>query len=67
MQNKATDLFSEWAEMGRDQGMAKAHDPAVSEIISTVLGERGKPFSFIDAGCGNGWFVQCLGVTAHVE
>ena len=37
MQNKATDLFSEWAEMGRDQGMAIAHDPAVSEIISTVL------------------------------
>ena len=58
MQNKATDLFSEWAEMGRDQGMAKAHDPAVSEIISTVLGERGKPFSFIDAGCGNGWVVR---------
>ena len=58
MQNKATDLFSDWAEIGRDQGMAKAHNPAVSEILSTVLAGREKAFSFIDAGCGNGWVVQ---------
>jgi trans-aconitate methyltransferase len=58
MQNKATDLFSDWAEIGRDQGMAKAHNPAVSEILSTVLAGREKSFSFIDAGCGNGWVVQ---------
>ena len=58
MQNKATDLFSEWAKIGRDQGMAKAHNPAVSEILSTVLAGREKAFSFIDAGCGNGWVVK---------
>ena len=58
MQNKATDLFSDWAEIGRDQGMAKAHNPAVSEILSTVLAGREKAFSFIDAGCGNGWVVK---------
>ena len=58
MQNKATDLFSDWAEVGRDQGMAKAHNPAVSEILSTVLAGREKAFSFIDAGCGNGWVVK---------
>ena len=46
MQNKATDLFSEWAKIGRDQGMAKAHNPAVSEILSTVLAGREKAFSF---------------------
>ena len=34
MQNKATDLFSDWAEIGRDKGMAAAHDPAVSEILN---------------------------------
>ena len=48
MQNKATDIFSDWAEIGRDQGMAKAHDPAVSEILSTIISDRKKPFSFID-------------------
>ena len=42
MQNKATDLFSNWAEIGRDQGMAKAHDPAVSEILSSVIREIGR-------------------------
>ena len=37
MQNKATDLFSDWAEVGRDKGMADAHDPAVSEILDKIL------------------------------
>tara|TARA_Y100001970_G_C14207127_1_gene844739 strand:- start:1643 stop:2260 length:618 start_codon:yes stop_codon:yes gene_type:complete len=58
MQNKATDLFSNWAENGRDQGMANAHGPAVAEILSSTLDQRKKPFSFIDAGCGNGWVVR---------
>ena len=52
MQNKATDLFSDWAEIGKDQGMANAHEPAVTEILSTTIDDRNKPFSFIDAGCG---------------
>ena len=58
MQNKATDLFSDWAEIGKDQGMANAHEPAVTEILSTTIHNRNKPFSFIDAGCGNGWVVR---------
>ena len=58
MQNKATDLFSDWAEIGRDKGMANAHGPAVTEIISSTIDGRKKPFSFIDAGCGNGWVVR---------
>ena len=67
MQNKATDLFSDWAEIGRDQGMAKAHNPAVSEILSTVLAGREKSFSFIDAGCGNGWVVQKVSEISQCE
>ena len=47
MQNKATDLFSDWAEIGKDQGMANAHEPAVNEILSTTIDDRNKPFSFI--------------------
>ena len=58
MQNKATDLFSDWAEIGKDQGMADAHKPAVAEILSATIDDRNKPFSFIDAGCGNGWVVR---------
>ena len=58
MQNKATDLFSDWAEVGRDKGMADAHDPAVSQILDKILKDQKTPFTFIDAGCGNGWVVR---------
>ena len=58
MQNKATDLFSDWAEIGRDKGMADAHDPAVSEILDKILKNQKTSFTFIDAGCGNGWVVR---------
>ena len=58
MQNKATDLFSDWAEIGRDKGMAYAHDPAVSEILDKILKNQKTSFTFIDAGCGNGWVVR---------
>ena len=58
MQNKATDLFSDWAEVGRDKGMADAHDPAVTEILDNILKDQKTPFTFIDAGCGNGWVVR---------
>ena len=54
MQNKATDLFSDWAEVGRDKGMADAHDPAVSQILDKILKDQKTPFTFIDAGCGRG-------------
>ena len=67
MQNKATDLFSDWAEVGRDQGMAKAHDPAVSEILSSVIRERKSTFLFIDAGCGNGWVVRKVRSMSNCE
>ena len=40
MQNKATDLFSHWAEVGRDKGMADAHDPAVSQILDKILKDQ---------------------------
>ena len=58
MQHKATDLFSEWADIGKDKGMAKAHSPAVSEMLDRIFDGINTPFSFIDAGCGNGWVVR---------
>ncbi len=57
---KATDVFGEWAEEGKDEKMAKHHAFAVNDMLEYALGERaniGKNFSFLDLGCGNGWVV----------
>ena len=58
---QATDVFGEWAEKGRDIGMAKGHAVSVSEMLSFISEERkelDKQFSFLDLGCGNGWAVR---------
>ena len=54
----AKDVFSEWAIGGKDEGMEKAHADAVSEMLTHLMSGVGKPFTFIDAGCGNGWVVR---------
>ena len=61
MKINAIDLFSGWAETGRDEGMAIAHEPAVNEILNYIYKSQNNPFSFIDAGCGNGWVVKKVG------
>jgi trans-aconitate methyltransferase len=58
MQNIATDLFSKWAENGKDRGMAQSHSPAVNQILDKTLSETKSNFNFADAGCGNGWVVR---------
>ena len=58
MTRKATDIFSEWASIGRDEGMQNNHWKAVKNMFQTLIKEQSKPFSFIDAGCGNGWAVR---------
>ena len=58
---KPTDVFGEWAEIGKDIGMEESHAIPVDEMISFALKERlkiGKNFSFLDIGCGNGWVVR---------
>ena len=58
---KATDIFGEWAEIGKDVGMEKTHAMPVKEMIDFALEERvniGKKFSFLDLGSGNGWVVH---------
>lgn len=64
MKRLPTVVFGEWAELGRDEGMEKGHQQAVDEMLSMVLKGR-KQFSFIDAGCGNGWVVRQ--VSKHPE
>ncbi len=57
----ATDVFSEWARIGKDVGMETGHAPAVAEILGFALEElEGDKFRAIDAGCGNGWVVRLL-------
>ena len=52
-----TVVFGEWAERGRDEGMAKGHQQAVDHMLEVALKSQ-KSFSFLDAGCGNGWVVR---------
>ncbi len=57
----ATEVFSEWAEQGKDSGMEKGHSAAVNEILAATFEEMGdEGFHAIDAGCGNGWVVRML-------
>ena len=61
----AVDVFSEWADIGKDEGMARGHTPAVQEILNAAFDEMSpesieRGFSAIDAGCGNGWVVRSL-------
>ena len=55
---KPTEIFSKWAEKGKDVGMEKGHARSVKDMLNFALQERtniGKNFSFLDLGCGNGW------------
>lgn len=57
-----TDLFSSWAETGRDEVMAAGHNAAVTEMLKELEphleGDFKQRFSFLDVGCGNGWVVR---------
>ena len=60
---RATEVFGEWAEKGKDVDMEKTHAIPVNEMIDFALVERtniGKNFSFLDLGCGNGWVVRSV-------
>ena len=51
-------MFNRWAEIGKDEGMADGHRSAVLQMLKLSLPET--PFSFLDAGCGNGWVVRLV-------
>lgn len=56
----ATELFGNWSDIGKDQGMEKGHSPSVEFMISKALNRLTDKFSAIDLGCGNGWAVRKL-------
>ncbi|MAI88385.1 MAG: nodulation protein S NodS [Candidatus Marinimicrobia bacterium] len=57
MKKNPIQFFDDWAKENKDSGMVKNHFQPVSEILKSYLPSK-KKFSFIDAGCGNGWLVE---------
>ncbi len=58
---KATEVFNQWAQVGKDKGMELNHTKSVEDMLNFSLREKysiGKDFNFLDLGCGNGWVVQ---------
>ena len=56
----AITVFNDWVKSNKDDGMQKAHAPAVMDMIQFSISSLNKSFSFIDAGCGNGWVVRYM-------
>ncbi len=57
---KATDVFSEWASKGKDEGMERGHAASVLEMLKFAGIPRTQPYSAIDVGCGNGWVCRTV-------
>ena len=56
----ATAIFNDWVIKNKDDGMESTHTPAVMDMIQYSLSSLHTSFSFIDAGCGNGWVVRYM-------
>lgn len=56
----AVDVFSEWADAGRDEGMERGHSKSVDAMLEWLIKDADTPFSAVDIGCGNGWVVRRL-------
>ena len=53
------DVFDNWVKIGKDDGLEKNHASAVGKMVEYSTSSL-EQFSFIDAGCGNGWLVRYL-------
>jgi trans-aconitate methyltransferase len=56
----ATELFSEWADKNKDEGMERGHAASVKSMLDLALPKVHRPFKAIDVGCGNGWVCRML-------
>lgn len=59
-------VFGEWAQKGKDEGMEIHHRDAVENMLAFAL-PTDQAFSFIDAGCGNGWVVRQVAERPHCQ
>ena len=54
--DKVRQTFDKWAQNGKAEIMEIEHGKNVSKFLQSV--SFGKPFSFLDVGCGNGWVIR---------
>ena len=66
MKRDPIDIFDEWADLDKDFGMEKNHKSSVKGMLECVLDKK-TPYSFIDAGCGNGWVVKRMSNTSSCD
>ena len=50
-------VFTNWVRSGKDEGMERNHSSSVKNMMYFATKEVNN-YSFIDAGCGNGWVVR---------
>ena len=56
----AVDVFSQWALIGKDEGMERGHAASVQAMLELAISKLDTGFSAIDLGCGNGWVTRML-------
>lgn len=56
----AVDVFSQWALIGKDEGMERGHAASVQAMLELAIPKLNTGFSAIDLGCGNGWVTRML-------
>ena len=56
----AVDIFSQWALIGKDEGMERGHAASVQAMLELAIPKMDTGFSAIDLGCGNGWVTRML-------
>lgn len=56
----AVDVFSQWALIGKDEGMERGHAASVQAMLQLAIPKLNAGFSAIDLGCGNGWVTRML-------
>ena len=59
MKKNPIQVFSEWVDNGKADGMEKNHYSSVKDMLEYALDKR-EDFTFIDAGCGTGWVVRLV-------
>ena len=63
---KAINLFNQWVDLGKDEGMQLNHSASVNHMLEMVSNQvENSKFRFFDIGCGNGWLVKKLAVFAN--
>ena len=61
----AVELFNNWVDLGKDDGMERNHTPSVKYMLNLIPDQIiNTKFSFLDIGCGNGWVVKRISNTS---